>query len=138
MSRPTASKVKSTIFLGIALFLFALELYIFLNYHVSEGRGVTSVVINGHTFIGNPPAVTFSERDPVSFLIVVLTMSSAVLISLIDLIFRYFSNPTWSGKPSLIVGSIIILISLRGLIWGFLSLGVIGIFIVLSAFPLKS
>ncbi len=126
--------IKSSSFLGLACGWSVLTIICLFNYHFNEPVGTTSVFINGRTYYGNPPALTLIERDPLASAIVIAVLILGLLISLSDLALQIFSRSERRSKPALVTGIIMVVFSLFGLVWGLLSLGVVGLLIFLSAF----
>jgi hypothetical protein len=108
-----------------------------VNYHINEPIGELSVTYGGHTYAGNPPAVTLFERDGVWVLIMTTIVVSALLVSLIDVTVRSRRNFGGIGITSMISGGLLVAFSLFGLLWGLASIGVVGLFLILASQPRK-
>jgi len=122
--------------LGGALVWATLTIFVATRYHLAQPRGETSVTLNGHTYVGNPPSLTLRQRDPVSFSFIVIALAAPLVIGIGDLALRVVHQATRPGYASVIIGGLAGLFSLFGLLWGVASIGVVGLLIVLSARPL--
>ncbi|HEV3266534.1 MAG TPA: DUF2510 domain-containing protein [Acidimicrobiales bacterium] len=103
-----------------------------LTYHLAEPQGVLSVSTGGHTYFGNPPALTLYQRDPVSAKIIGVALGLAVLAGTIDLAVRTVFRLTGPGVAALLAGGLLILFSLFGLLWGLGGVGTVGLLVILS------
>ena len=101
-------------------------------HHIPQPKGELSVTTNGHTYYGDPPALTLYQSDPASAVIIVIVISAGVLVSFVDLLVRTRTRRTGPGTVSVAVGGVVVLFSLFGLLWGLTSIGVIGLLLVLS------
>ncbi|MHB1208199.1 MAG: hypothetical protein ACYC1I_00650 [Acidimicrobiales bacterium] len=132
-SNPLRVRLRwSWFFLVLALLWSGVAVGILLGYHVPEVPGMTSITTNGHTYYGNPPALTLFERDPVSFVTVSITLGAGLLVATIDLIASSMQRITRSGTAAVVSGAIVLLISLFGLLVGVAGVGVVGIFLIAS------
>jgi len=107
-------------------------------YHINEPVGELSVTYNGHTYTGNPPAITLFERDKTWVLIMTVIVVVAILVSYIDVTVRGRRKYGGVGNASAIVGALLVAFSLFGLLWGLASLGVVGLFLILASRPRKT
>ncbi|HEY5093280.1 MAG TPA: hypothetical protein VII60_08435 [Acidimicrobiales bacterium] len=107
-------------------------------YHVAEPIGVLSITVNGHTYTGNPPALTLFEKDGVSSLTIVIVPLVGLLVGAASLEVRTRRRTSAQGAAALIVGACLALFSLFGLLWGVASIGVVGALVILSARSLKT
>jgi hypothetical protein len=107
-----------------------------MHYHQNEPVGVRSITTNGHTYYGDPPALTLLERDPVSFVTITIIMGLGLIAATVDLTIRKLKNLDGWGTGSVIAGIGIILISLLGLVLGLATVGVDGALLVLAGLPL--
>jgi hypothetical protein len=98
---------------------------------------MTSITTNGHTYIGNPPALTLFQRDPVSFVIIATVLGAGLFISFIDLIARHYQRTSHLGIGAIVAGSVVLLISLFGLFFGLLGVGIVGGLLIASGLPEK-
>jgi hypothetical protein len=124
-------------FLGLAIAWSAVAVVVLLSYHVAEPLGMKSITTNGHTYFGNPPALTLFQRDPVSFVIIVLVLGVGVLASTVDMAIRVGQRTTRAGGVAIGAGVLVFLISFFGLLVGVASIGVVGILLVLSGLPAR-
>jgi hypothetical protein len=108
------------------------------GYHIDQPLGVLSVTVNGHTYTGNPPALTLFENDAVSGLIIVLAPLVCVLVGATSLAVRSLRRTSSEGVPALAVGGLVALLSIFGLLWGIASVGVVGLLVLLSALSIKT
>ncbi len=132
-SRPALR--QSWVLLGLALLWSGLALAVLLDYHLPEPTGVTSITANGHTYVGNPPALTLLERDPVSFAIITVTLSAGFLVSLVDLILRGRDHTSRLGIGAIVAGSTVLLVSPFGLLPGLLGVGIVGGMLIAPGLP---
>jgi len=109
-----------------------------LGYHAPESSGVTSITTNGNTYYGNPPALTLFERDRVSFLTIVVILGVGVLVSTIDLATRTARRSTGPGIAAILAGSVVLLVSLFGLLLGLAGVGVVGGLLIGVGVPSRS
>lgn len=123
------------VFLGLALLWAIVVVVILARYHVPEPLGATSVITNGHTYYGNPPALTLPESDPVSFAVITITMGLGVVVGIGDLVVRKLRRVTGWGHGAVVAGIVVILMSVFGLLLGLASIGVDGALIILSGMP---
>jgi hypothetical protein len=107
-------------------------LAVVLKYHIPEPVGETAVTTNGHTYYGNPPALTLYQSDPVSFVTVAVALGAALLISLVDLVVRVAQRTSRVGVGAVVAGSLVVLFSLFGLLWGVIGVGVVGALLIVS------
>lgn len=107
-------------------------------YHVAEPTGVLSITVNGHTYTGNPPALTLFEHDTISGLIIVIAPLFAVLVGAASLELRIRRHTSSEGVVALAVGGLVTFFSLFGLLWGVASIGVVGVLVLLSALTIKT
>jgi hypothetical protein len=135
-SRGRASASRLT-FLGLAIAWSAVAIVVLLSHHVAEPVGMTSITTNGHTYFGNPPALTLLQRDPVSFVIIVLVLGIGVLASSIDMVIRVVQHATRAGGVAIGAGVLVFLVSFFGLLVGVASIGVVGILLALSGLPAR-
>jgi hypothetical protein len=128
---------RSWILLGLALLWSGVTVAVLLGYHVPEPLGMTSITTNGHTYLGDPPALTLFQRDPVSFAIITGTLGAGLLVALLDLIVRCMQRSPRFGNVAIGAGGVVLLISLFGLLLGLLGVGVAGGLLIASGFPQK-
>lgn len=126
---------RSWMFLGVAVVWATLAMIALSRYHVSEPRGVTSITTNGHTYVGDPPALTLFERDPVSFAVIAVTLGVGCLASLLDVAVRTIQRAPRRGVFSMVAGLAVVLVSLSGLLVGVAGVGVVGALLVASGLP---
>jgi hypothetical protein len=97
-----------------------------------------SITVNGHTYTGNPPALTLFENDTVSGLIIVIAPLFAVLVGAASLELRIRRRTSAEGVIALVVGGLVAFFSLFGLLWGVATIGVVGVLVLLSALSIKT
>ena len=107
------------------------------RYHINEPVGMTSITTNGHTYYGDPPALTLLERDPVSFSIITIALGLGLLVALVDLEVRRIRGLSGYGVGAVFAGIGMIVFSLLGLLWGLASVGVDGALMVLAGLLLR-
>jgi hypothetical protein len=120
------------VFLGLAVLWSVVAVVALLRVHVPEPRGVISVTINGHTYRGNPPALTLFQRDAASFVMVVVVLGTGLLTATFDLVMRYVQRSSRTGTLAIGAGGVVVLVSLFGLLVGLAGMGVVGVLIILS------
>ena len=106
------------------------------GYHINEPPGVQSITLNGHTYVGSPPALSLMERDGNAVLIAALLVLAALLVATLDVNLRRRRDDRRPGVPSVIAGTLLVAFSLFGLGWGLASLGVVGLLVVLASRPI--
>lgn len=122
----------------VAAVLWALVcLLVSVGYHISEPAGVLSITIGNQTYTGNPPALSLYQRDQVSILLAAAIVFGALLVSAIDVEVRWRRKSPSPGVASAIVGAALILFSLFGLLWGVLSIGVVGLLLIVASRPFR-
>ncbi len=124
-------------FLLLALAWVAIALGVVFGYHIAQPVGELSVTIGGHTYYGNPPAVTLYEKDPVSVIIMMAVLGGCLVASFVELVVRAQRRWTRPGSVAIVTGGLTILFSLFGLLYGLASVGVIGALVLLSGLPTK-
>jgi hypothetical protein len=120
------------LFVGLASLWSVVAVVVLLRYHVPEPKGVLGVTINGNTYVGNPPSLTLFQRDPVSFVTVVVVLFAGLLAATIDLVMRYARRSSRTGTVAIVAGGAVVLISLFGLLVGLAGVGVVGALLILS------
>lgn len=128
----TASRLT---FLCLAIAWSVVAVVVLLSYHVAEPLGMKSITTNGHTYFGNPPALTLYQRDHVSFVIIALVLGVGVLASSVDMAIRVGQHAIRAGGVAIGAGVLVFLVSFFGLLVGIASIGVVGILLVLSGLP---
>lgn len=128
---------RSWLLLAFAFLWSGIAFAVLLGYHVPETIGMTSITTNGHTYVGNPPALTLFQRDSVSFVIIAVTLGAGLLISLTDLIVRSSQRASRFGNGAFAAGGAVLLMSLFGLVIGLVGVGVAGGLLIASGFPQK-
>jgi hypothetical protein len=121
---------RQWLFLGLALSWSVVAVAVLLGHHTREPVGVLGVTINGHTYLGNPPALTLLERDPVSFVTVVSAVGAGLLAATIDLVMRYVQRSTRTGTLAIVAGGAVVLVSSFGLLLGLAGVGVVGVLLI--------
>lgn len=107
-----------------------------VGYHINEPPGVQSITLNGHTYVGSPPALSLMQRDPNAVLLAAVLVLVAILVAAVDVDRRRRRDDRRPGVASVIVGVLLVLFSLFGLGWGLASLGVVGLLVVLASRPI--
>lgn len=129
---------RSQIFLGLALLWSVVVFAVIFGYHIAEPiSSMGSISTNGHTYFGNPPALTLFQRDSVSFINVVIVLVAGLVVSMIDLVVRIVRHSQRPGTVAVIAGVVVVLFSLFGLLWGVASVGVVGVLLILSGRPTR-
>jgi hypothetical protein len=62
-------------------------------------------------------------------------LGAGLLVGLIDLILRFNQSTARVGVGAIVAGSLVLLVSLFGLLPGLLGVGVVGIFLIASGLP---
>ena len=114
-----------------------LWLAVAFTYHINEPPGVQSITMNGHTYVGSPPALSLFERDNFSVLLAMVLVTVAILVTFLDVSSRRRRADGRPGPASVIAGSLLVVYSLLGLLWGLLSIGVVGLLLILASRPTK-
>jgi hypothetical protein len=109
-----------------------------VGYHINEPVGVLGVTYGGHTYTGNPPAITLFERDRSWVLIMMSIVVVAMLVAAIDVAERRRRKYSGRGTASVIVGALLVAFSLFGLLWGLASIGVVGLLLILASRPTEA
>lgn len=123
---------RSWVLLGLAVLWSGVAIGVLVGYHVPEPLGMASITTNGHTYFGNPPALTLFERDPVSFAVITVTLGVGLLVAFIDLIVRNIQHASRTGTGAIIAGAFVLLVSLFGLLLGLVGVGVVGGLLIAS------
>lgn len=126
------------LFLALAFVWALLIVAVCLRYHVPEPNGVRSITTNGHTYDGNPPALTLLERDPVSFAAIVVALGAGLVVATTDVALRTIQRSTRVCVAAVVIGVVMVAFSFFGLLLGLASLGVVGTLLALSGQRLKS
>jgi uncharacterized membrane protein len=121
--------------LGLALLWSVVAVAVLLGYHTPEPAGVLSVTTNGHTYAGNPPALTLFQRDPASFATIVIVLGAGLLVSTIDLVMRFVQRTSRRGMAAVVAGSAVVVVSLFGLLVGLPGVGLVGALLIYSGLP---
>ncbi len=106
-------------------------------YHINEPSGVQSITVNGQTYVGSPPALSLFERDNFSVLLATVLVTVAILVTFLDVSRRRRRADANPGPASVVAGSLLVAYSLLGLLWGLLSIGVVGLLLILASRPLR-
>ena len=83
-------------------------------------------------------SVTLLQKDRFLFTIAIGAVWFTVLAGIVDLTVRSWRKSASLGVFSLITGSLLVLYSLFGLVFGVLGIGLVGVFVMLSARPLPA
>ena len=127
--------MRSWLLIGLAVLWSGVAVAVLLRYHVREPLGMTSITTNGHTYTGDPPALGLFQRNPVSFVTIAVTLGAGLFVGLIDLILRFNQSTARVGVGAIVAGSLVLLVSLFGMLPGLLGVGVVGIFLIASGLP---
>jgi hypothetical protein len=122
----------------LATFWTLLIVVVVFLYHIAEPVGALSITTNGHTYVGNPPALTLFERDSVGALNIVIAPLIGLLVGAATLEFRTRRGTSAPSVLAIVVGALLALFSLFGLLWGVASIGVVAVLVILSARSIKS
>jgi hypothetical protein len=125
------------LFLVLAFAWSTAVLVILTRYHIAEPLGVKSITTNGHTYFGNPPALTLPERDPASFAVVTFAMGFGLVACVIDLVLRVRGSVKGWGYVSVAAGAVLVLLSFFGLLIGVATVGFDGILLALVGAPVR-
>ena len=109
-----------------------------VRYHINEPIGELSVTYGGHTYTGDPPAITLFERDGTWVLIMTAIVFGAMLVAAFDVTIRRRRRYPGTGIASAVVGALLMAFSLFGLLRGLASIGVVGLLLILASRPVKS
>ena len=120
------------VFLTLAALWMLVGVAVVVAHHVPEPSGELSVTVNGHTYLGNPPALTLEQRDPVSAAFVLGAMGVGVVVGFVDALTARHAHRASSGIASIIAGGLVVLFSLFGLLYGLASIGVVGALVIVS------
>src|ERR1019366_995560 len=137
MTTPVPTIRRSCVFIGLALLWSVVAVAVLLGHHIAEPIGVLSLTTNGHTYFGNPPSLTLFQRDPISFINVVIVLVVGLVASMIDLVVRIVRHSQRPGTVAVIAGVAVVLFSLFGLLWGLASIGLVGVLLVFSGLPTR-
>jgi hypothetical protein len=107
-------------------------------YHIAEPSGVLSITTNGHTYVGNPPALTLFDRDAVGARNIVAAPLIGLLVGALSLQVRTRRGTSRASVLAIVVGAFLAAFSLFGLLWGVASIGVVAVLVILSARSIKS
>jgi hypothetical protein len=107
-----------------------------VTYHINQPVGELGVTIDGHTYTGNPPALTLYQSEGSAILIMMAFVAGLILVAAIDVTVhrRKDGGP---GYASATVGSLLMVFSLFGLLWGLASFGVVGLLLILASRPMR-
>ena len=133
---PRLSLTPQWMFLALAVAWGLLTLVVIARYHLNQPRTETSITINGQTYRGSPISLTLSQSQPGLFKTMVLAVVGSLAVASGDLLLRVTHQQRRPGYGALAAGVVVALFSLVGLLWGVVSLGVMGALLVLSSQPL--
>jgi hypothetical protein len=119
-----------------ALWTLLIVVVVFM-YHIAEPSGVLGITINGHTYAGNPPALTLFERDAVGARNIVAAPLIGLLVGAASLQRRTRRGTSTPSVLATVVGAFLALFSLFGLLWGVASIGAVAVLVILSARSIK-
>ncbi len=118
--------------MGLASLWSLAVIVLLLSYHIREPLGMTSITVNGHTYVGDPPALTLFERDPVSFVIVTVVLGLGLLVGSLDLLVRLRQHSSRRGVATIVAGAMVLLVSSFGLAIGVAGVGIVGVLLLAS------
>lgn len=116
--------------LGFALFVF--------RFHLDEPHGVLTVSTGGHTFVGDPPALTLYQRDGPIWLAAISLVGLVLGCGVTDLASRTLRQRGALGVVAIVAGCLLFAYSLFGLVYGLLGIGTIAVLVILSGLPVRS
>jgi uncharacterized membrane protein YhaH (DUF805 family) len=109
-----------------------------VNYHINQPVGELGITIDGHTYTGNPPALTLYESEGSWVLIMTAIIVGVILVAAIDVTVRRRRKYGGTGYASAIVGVVLLTFSRFGLLWGLASFGVLGLLLIFASRPVKA
>jgi small-conductance mechanosensitive channel len=133
----TTRQVLGTVVVLVALAWAAIVLIGVTRYHINEPVGMTAITTNGHTYYGDPPALTLFERDPTSFVFIAVALGLGLITAVVDLAVRKIRRLSGVGLGAIIAGVVLIVLSLLGLLFGLATVGVDGALLVLAGLILR-
>lgn len=98
----------------------------------------TIVIAAYHTHGTFGGSATLLQQDRFLFTIALGAIWLTVLAGIVDLTARSWRESANPGLVSLITGSLLLLYSVFGLFFGVLGIGLVGVFVMLSARPLRA
>ena len=107
--------------------------FVVFCYHINEPVGMLSLTTNGHTYIGNPPALTLFERDRMSVWLALAVAGAAFCVTAAEILIQRHRRSPGHAMISRVAGGLLIAYSVLGLLWGLASIGVVGSLVVLSS-----
>jgi hypothetical protein len=119
-----------------ALWTLLIVIVVFM-YHIAEPSGVLSITTNGHTYVGNPPALTLFDRDAVGARDIVAAPLIGLLVGAFSLQVRTRRGTGRASVLAIVFGAFLAAFSLFGLLWGVASIGVVAVLVILSARSIK-
>jgi hypothetical protein len=131
-SEASSREVIRIVLVVAAIAWAILTLIALTRYHVDQPLGEKSVTTGGHTYYGNPPALTLRQSDPVSFFIIAITLVVGTLVATVDLVVRRLKRSRGWATGAVIAGADMIVFSLFGLLLGLATMGVVGALLVLA------
>ncbi len=136
-SSSCAATLRSWVFLTLAIAWSVLTIGVCLAYHAPEPLGVLSMTINGHTYTGNPPALTLYQRDSVSFFNIVFVLAAGLFVTTLDLSLRTLRHSRRTCGGALAAGAGLLVVSILGLLLGLASVGVVGFLLIMAGLSIK-
>lgn len=121
--------------LGGAVLWSLVWIVVAFGYHINEPAGVLSITINNTTYAGNPPALSLFQRDPLSIYLALAVVCAALAFSVVDALGLARRAPGERSIVAAVAGALLVAFSLFGLLWGLLSIGVVGVLLVISSRP---
>lgn len=96
-------------------------------YHINEPAGIRG--------IANPPALTLYQRNSLLVVYSMIAVILAFFIAAIDVEVRQRRHSRRRGRLSVVAGSLLVVFSLFGFVWGLVSVGVVGLLILVASRP---
>ncbi len=115
-----------------------LWLVVAFTYHINQPLGELGVTVGGHTYTGNPPALTLYENDQAGITVLTAAVAIAITVSAMDVMVRRSRNYQGIGVTSAIAGGLLLVFSLFGLLWGLVSFGIVGLLLILASRPMAA
>jgi hypothetical protein len=129
---PSSRELIRILLVVMAIGWAVITVLVLTHYHVNQPLGEKSVTTNGHTYYGNPPALTLRQSDPISFLIIMIALILGTTAATVDLVLRRLKRSRGWATGAVVAGANMIVFSLFGLLLGLASMGVVGALLVLA------
>jgi hypothetical protein len=96
-------------------------------YHINEPAGIRG--------IANPPALTLYQRNSLLVVYSVIAVILAFIVAAVDVEVRQRQHSRRRGRVSVVVGSLLVIYSPVALWWGLVSVGIVGLLIIVASRP---